>query len=137
MPGWSTRARSAYGNHFVNSYYPSRDWTGVQISPRFDSSSSTRARTSGSATPSPPRRLGHVDSTRDGPRTWSACRRIHYGHGDYLAYVKRREEQVRNTEPIVTPRGIHREPTQDMYFKGALFLKHAAERHRRRRGGSR
>src|SRR6185503_9777812 len=45
-----------------------------------------------------------------------------YGHTDYLAYVNAEKNKVRNTEPIVTPRGIHREPTQDMYFKGALFL---------------
>jgi aminopeptidase N len=29
---------------------------------------------------------------------------------------------VRNEEPIITPHGIHREPSQDQYFKGALFL---------------
>jgi aminopeptidase N len=30
--------------------------------------------------------------------------------------------KVRNREPIITQRGIHRTPSQDMYFKGALFL---------------
>ena len=30
--------------------------------------------------------------------------------------------KVRNREPIITQRGIHRTPPQDMYFKGALFL---------------
>jgi len=29
---------------------------------------------------------------------------------------------VQNRQPVITPRGIHREPNQDMYFKGALFL---------------
>jgi aminopeptidase N len=29
---------------------------------------------------------------------------------------------VRNQAPIITPRGIHRSPSQDQYFKGALFL---------------
>ncbi len=29
---------------------------------------------------------------------------------------------MRNREPIITQRGIHRTPSQDMYFKGALFL---------------
>ena len=29
---------------------------------------------------------------------------------------------LRNREPIVTQRGIHRTPPQDMYFKGALFI---------------
>jgi aminopeptidase N len=32
------------------------------------------------------------------------------------------KSKVRNREPIITTRGIHREPSQDMYFKGALFL---------------
>src|SRR4030095_13292734 len=30
--------------------------------------------------------------------------------------------KVMNRTPIITTRGIHREPPQDMYFKGALFL---------------
>ena len=34
--GMEHQSAVAYGNHFVNSYYPARDWTGVQISPRFD-----------------------------------------------------------------------------------------------------
>jgi aminopeptidase N len=29
---------------------------------------------------------------------------------------------VGNRQPIITQRGIHRSPTQDQYFKGALFL---------------
>ena len=29
---------------------------------------------------------------------------------------------MQNRQPIVTQRGIHRTPPQDMYFKGALFL---------------
>ena len=32
------------------------------------------------------------------------------------------KSKVRNREPIITQRGIHRTPPQDMYFKGALFL---------------
>jgi aminopeptidase N len=45
-----------------------------------------------------------------------------YGYGDYLSYVNAEKNKVRNTEPIITQRGIHQEPAQDMYFKGALFL---------------
>ena len=29
---------------------------------------------------------------------------------------------MRNREPVITQRGIHRTPSQDMYFKGALFI---------------
>ena len=29
---------------------------------------------------------------------------------------------MRNIDPIISPHGIHKEPPQDQYFKGALFL---------------
>ena len=32
------------------------------------------------------------------------------------------KSKIGNKEPTITQRGIHRSPTQDMYFKGALFL---------------
>jgi aminopeptidase N len=32
------------------------------------------------------------------------------------------KKKVGNREPVITQRGIHRSPNQDMYFKGALFL---------------
>jgi hypothetical protein len=36
--------------------------------------------------------------------------------------VNGEKPKVKNEEPIITQRGIHRSPTQDQYFKGALFL---------------
>jgi aminopeptidase N len=45
-----------------------------------------------------------------------------FGHDEALRYVNAYKTKVRNREPIITQRGIHRSPSQDMYFKGALFL---------------
>jgi aminopeptidase N len=45
-----------------------------------------------------------------------------FGQEDALKYVNGYKSKVQNQTPIITPRGIHRSPPQDMYFKGALFL---------------
>jgi aminopeptidase N len=45
-----------------------------------------------------------------------------FGREDALKYINGYRSKVRNREPIITQRGIHRTPSQDMYFKGALFL---------------
>ena len=52
------------------------------------------------------------------PRSSNTCTAT----DDYLRYANALKNKVRNIEAILTPRGIHREPPQDMYFKGALFL---------------
>jgi aminopeptidase N len=45
-----------------------------------------------------------------------------FGYEDALRYVNGYKSKVQNQAPIITERGIHRTPPQDMYFKGALFL---------------
>ncbi|MEO8682524.1 MAG: M1 family aminopeptidase, partial [Vicinamibacterales bacterium] len=45
-----------------------------------------------------------------------------FGKDEALKYLNAYKSKVRNREPIITQRGIHRSPPQDMYFKGALFL---------------
>jgi aminopeptidase N len=45
-----------------------------------------------------------------------------FGRDDAVKYMNGYKPKVRNREPIITQRGIHRSPSQDMYFKGALFL---------------
>ena len=45
-----------------------------------------------------------------------------FGYDDALKYVNGYKPKVRNRDPIITRRGIHRSPSQDQYFKGALFL---------------
>ena len=121
--GMEHQSAVAYGNHFVNSYYPSRDWTGVQISPRFDFIivHESAHEWFGNA-------VTAADASdmwiHEGWATYLECLYVEYmyGHNDYLTYVNAEKNKVRNTEPIITPRGIHQEPTQDQYFKGALFL---------------
>jgi aminopeptidase N len=111
-----------YGNRFANGYLE-RDWTGVGISPRFDF---IIIHESGHEW------FGNAVSAADVSDMW-----IHegwttylenlyvehlFGYDDALKYVNGYKTKVRNREPIVTQRGIHRTPPQDMYFKGALFL---------------
>ena len=45
-----------------------------------------------------------------------------FGKDDAFKYTNAYKSKIGNKEPVVTQRGIHRTPTQDMYFKGALFL---------------
>ena len=121
--GMEHQSAVAYGNHFVNSYYPSADWTGVQISPRFDFIIVHE---------SAHEWFGNAVTAADvsdmwiheGWATYMECLFVEYmyGHSDYLKYVNAEKYKVRNTEPIITMRGLHREPPQDQYFKGALLL---------------
>jgi aminopeptidase N len=121
--GMEHQSAVAYGNHFVNSYYPSRDWNGVQISPRFDFIIIHE---------SAHEWFGNAVTAADvsdmwiheGWATYLECLYVEYmwGHADYLRYVNAEKDKVRNIEPIITMRRIHKEPSQDMYFKGALFL---------------
>ena len=45
-----------------------------------------------------------------------------FGPEDALKYTNGYKTKVRNREPIITQAGLHATPSQDMYFKGALFL---------------
>jgi hypothetical protein len=45
-----------------------------------------------------------------------------FGAEDALKYINGYKSKVQNKVPIITQRGLHRTPPQDMYFKGALFL---------------
>jgi len=120
--GMEHQSAVTYGNHFANGYLE-RDWTGVGISPKFDF---IIIHESGHEW------FGNAVSAADVSDMW-----IHegwttylenlyvehrFGYADALKYVNGYKSKVRNREPIVTQRGIHRSPPQDMYFKGALFL---------------
>src|SRR5919106_1371882 len=111
-----------YGNRFANGYLE-RDWTGVGVSPKFDF---IIVHESGHEW------FGNAVSAADVSDMW-----IHegwttyleviyveklFGYEDALKYVNGYKTRVGNRSPIVTQRGIHRTPNQDMYFKGALFL---------------
>jgi len=120
--GMEHQSAVTYGNRFANGYLE-RDWTGVGVSPKFDFIIIHE---------SAHEWFGNAVSAADVSDMW-----IHegwatyletlyverlFGRADALKYVNGYTSKVQNREPIVTQRGIHRTPTQDMYFKGALFL---------------
>ena len=120
--GMEHQSAVTYGNRFVNGY-GGRDWTGVGISMKFDFIIIHE---------SAHEYFGNAVSAADVSDMW-----IHEGWGTYLEslYVERLfgydaalkytngyKTKVQNRLPIITPHGIHREPPQDMYFKGTLFL---------------
>jgi aminopeptidase N len=120
--GMEHQSAVTYGNRFANGYLE-RDWTGVGVSPKFDF---IIIHESGHEW------FGNAVSAADvsdmwiheGWTTYLECLYVErlFGHDDALKYTNGYKTKVRNREPIVTQRGIHRTPSQDMYFKGALFL---------------
>jgi aminopeptidase N len=120
--GMEHQSAVTYGNRFANGYLE-RDWTGVGVSLKFDFIIIHE---------SAHEWFGNAVSAADVSDMW-----IHegwttylenlyvehvFGYEDALKYVNGYKSKVRNTQPIVTQRGIHRSPSQDQYFKGALFL---------------
>ncbi len=120
--GMEHQSAVTYGNRFANGYLE-RDWTGVGISPKFDFIIIHE---------SAHEWFGNAVSAADVSDMW-----IHEGWATYLEalyvefmfgydeaekYINGYKSKVRNREPIITTRGIHRSPTQDQYFKGALFI---------------
>jgi aminopeptidase N len=120
--GMEHQSAVTYGNLFRNGYL-GRDWTGVDISPRFDFiiiHESTHEW------------FGNSVTANDVSDAW-----IHEGWGTYLegvyveclwgyddalTYLNGYQAKVANEEPIIGPTGVNHWPTQDQYFKGALFL---------------
>jgi aminopeptidase N len=122
--GMEHQSAVTYGNGFHNGYgRPPYDWTGVGISTKFDF---IIIHESGHEW------FGNAISAADvsdmwiheGWTTYLECLYVEYtyGHDDYVKYTNGYKSHVRNDRPIITQRGVHREPPQDMYFKGALFL---------------
>jgi len=120
--GMEHQSAVTYGNRFANGYLE-RDWTGVGVSLKFDF---IIIHESGHEW------FGNAVSAADTSDMW-----IHegwttylenlyvehrFGYDDALKYVNGYKTKVQNRQPIITQRGIHRTPPQDMYFKGALFL---------------
>jgi aminopeptidase N len=120
--GMEHQSAVTYGNGFRNGY-GGRDWTGVGISPRFDFIIIHE---------SAHEYFGNAVSAADvsdmwiheGWGTYLECLYVEYtwGKDDGLKYTNGYKTKVQNRTPIITPHGIHREPPQDMYFKGALFI---------------
>jgi aminopeptidase N len=120
--GMEHQSAITYGNRFANGYLE-RDWTGVGISPRFDFIIIHE---------SAHEWFGNSVTAADICDEW-----IHEGWGTYLegvyvehlfgkadalTYLNGYKAKVRNRAPIVTECGINSTPSQDMYFKGALFI---------------
>ena len=120
--GMEHQSAVAYGNNFANGYL-GRDFTGVGISTQFDFIIIHE---------SAHEWFGNAVSAADVSDMW-----IHEGWGTYLEalyveqrfgkeaalkYVNGEKPKVKNQDPVITQHGIHRSPTQDMYFKGALFI---------------
>ena len=120
--GMEHQSAVTYGNHFANGYLE-RDWTGVGISPRFDFIIVHE---------SAHEWFGNAVTAADVSDMW-----IHegwatymeglyverlWGYADAMRYLNGYKPKVRNRQPIITEPGINRTPSQDQYFKGALFL---------------
>jgi aminopeptidase N len=120
--GMEHQSAVTYGNRFANGYLE-RDWTGVGVSPKFDF---IIIHESGHEW------FGNAVSAADvsdmwiheGWTTYLECLYVEkmFGYDEALKYTNGYKSKVRNVTPIITQRGIHRTPPQDMYFKGALFL---------------
>ena len=120
--GMEHQSAVTYGNRFANGYLE-RDWTGVGVSLKFDF---IIIHESGHEW------FGNAVSAADVSDMWiqegftTYLENLYvekvFGYDDALKYVNGYKTKVRNSEPIITQRGIHRSPGQDMYFKGALFL---------------
>lgn len=120
--GMEHQSAVTYGNRFANGYLE-RDWTGVGVSLKFDFIIIHE---------SAHEWFGNAVSAADVSDMWiqegwaTYLENLYvehvFGHDDALKYVNGYKSKVRNREPIITQRGIHRSPSQDMYFKGALFL---------------
>jgi aminopeptidase N len=120
--GMEHQSAVTYGNHFANGYLE-RDWTGVGVSLKFDfiivhesahewfGNSITAADVSD-------------QWIHEGWATYAECVYVEalFGKDDALKYVNGYKSKVRNRQPIITARGVNQTPSQDQYFKGALFL---------------
>jgi aminopeptidase N len=121
--GMEHQSAIAYGNRFANGYLE-RNWAGVgDISLRFDFIIIHE---------SAHEWFGNAVSAADVSDMWIQEGWATYLEGVYveelfnqddaIRYLNGLKPRVQNKQPIITQRGIHRQPDQDMYFKGALFL---------------
>ncbi len=120
--GMEHQSAVTYGNRYANGYLE-RDWTEVGVSLKFDF---IIIHESGHEW------FGNSISAADVSDMWIQegwCNYLEFvyvealfGAEDALKYANGYRKKVGNKEPIITQRGIHRTPNQDMYFKGALFL---------------
>jgi aminopeptidase N len=120
--GMEHQTAVTYGNRFANGYLE-RDWTGVGVSLKFDFIIIHE---------SAHEWFGNAVSAADVSDMWiqegwtTYLEALYveklFGYDDAVKYINGYKPKVGNRQPIITQRGIHRSPSQDQYFKGALFL---------------
>ncbi|HZF38317.1 MAG TPA: M1 family metallopeptidase [Blastocatellia bacterium] len=120
--GMEHQSAVTYGNRFANGYLE-RDWTGVGVSLKFDFiiiHESAHEWFGNSITGSDISDMW----IQEGWATYAECIYVEamFGKEDALKYVNGYKPKVRNQQPIITSRGVNQTPSQDQYFKGALFL---------------
>ena len=120
--GMEHQTAVTYGNRFANGYLE-RDWTGVGVSLKFDFiiiHESAHEWFGNSITASDV----SDEWIHEGWATYAECVYVEalFGTDDAIRYVNGYKSKVRNQQPIITTRGINKSPSQDQYFKGALFL---------------
>jgi aminopeptidase N len=120
--GMEHQSAVAYGNRFANGYLE-RDWTGVGVSLKFDFiiiHESAHEWFGNSVTGSDISDMW----IHEGWATYAECVYVEamFGKEDALKYVNGYKSKVKNQQPIITTRGVNQTPSQDQYFKGALFL---------------
>jgi aminopeptidase N len=120
--GMEHQSAVTYGNRFANGYLE-RDWTGVGVSLKFDFiiiHESAHEWFGNSITASDV----SDEWIHEGWATYAECVYVEamFGAVDALKYVNGYKAKVKNQQAIITARGVNASPTQDQYFKGALFL---------------
>ncbi len=120
--GMEHQSAVTYGNRFANGYLE-RDWTGVGISLKFDFiiiHESAHEWFGNSIT------AADVcdEWIHEGWGTYAEVVYVEcmFGYEDAAKYINGYKTKVRNQAPVITQAGVHATPSQDMYFKGALFL---------------
>jgi aminopeptidase N len=120
--GMEHQSAVTYGNRFANGYLE-RDWTGVGVSLKFDFIiiHESAHEWFGNAVSAAEQSDMWI---HEGWATYLECLYVEalFGYDDALKYTNGYKTKIGNKEPVIVQRGLARDPNQDMYFKGALFL---------------
>ena len=120
--GMEHQSAVTYGNRFANGYLE-RDWTGVGVSLKFDFIiiHETAHEWFGNAVSAAEQSDMWI---HEAWATYMECLYVEhmFGYDDALKYTNGYKAKIGNKEPIIVQRGLARDPNQDQYFKGALFL---------------
>lgn len=120
--GMEHQSAVAYGNYYENGYRR-RDWTGVGVSMLFDFIIIHESGHEWFGNSITSKDIGdmwlHEGFTTYAEAVYVECM---FGYDKALAYINGYQGKVANDKPIIAPYNVHQTSSQDMYFKGALFL---------------